>query len=78
LALTPFCHSAAKRAFGAEKKRSRNDYDALHRVGVRRGSGVGRDLSRQTEERRRRLLEVRVTKIGAAFSGNAEGCVDRD
>ena len=30
-----------------------------------------------SEERGPRLLEVRVTKIGAAFSGNAEGCVDR-
>ena len=25
-----------------------------------------------------RLVEVRVTKVGADFSGNAEGCVDRD
>jgi hypothetical protein len=37
-----------------------------------------RRFSRQVEEREPRLLEVRVTKIGADFSGHAESRVDRD
>ena len=37
-----------------------------------------RRFSRQAEERGPRLIEVRLTKVGAEFSGIAEGGVDRD